>query len=305
MADSIYVRKSTVLLVVILTSIILIGTPIGFIIWFNYDVNYGFGEIVIRKDQDFKNRYDFPGSGTLNDPYIIADYNIDTSKDYAIYIEETTMHFLITNCTIKCQNQGIFVRNTAVSTARIENNDIQKTSYSSDDLIKILYSPGVYVIKNNLTHFFEDNYFEGLVLGYSENALIANNSCSNIGIYIFNSDSILLEFNFVESCIDAIVILFSHELIISYNILFNNVGYGVKLYSCYGNEVHHNNFIGNAIDAGFDSQGYDEENNSWFDTINDEGNYWSDLVWDDGATYEIEGYYDVYDLYPLEFPVVI
>ena len=72
---------------------------------------------MIRKDQDFVNRYDFPGSGTLNNPYLIAEYNIETSKEYAIYIEGTTKHFLITNCTIKCQKDGILISNTAERSA--------------------------------------------------------------------------------------------------------------------------------------------------------------------------------------------
>ncbi|GAH11145.1 unnamed protein product, partial [marine sediment metagenome] len=53
--------------------------------------------------------YDLPGTGTKNDPYIIANYSIDTSFDYAIYIRDTTKYFVIKNCTVKSTGFGIFI----------------------------------------------------------------------------------------------------------------------------------------------------------------------------------------------------
>lgn len=295
------------LVVVILTSIVLVGTPIGFIVWINYDNNYRIGEIVIRKDQDFVKRYEFPGSGTLNNPYLIADYNIETSKEYAIYIEGTTKHFLITNCTIKCQKDGIFISNTAERSARIENNEILGTSYSTYYLIKITQSQGTYIVNNHLNQSYDNTYSNGISLRYSENSLIANNSCYKVnnGIHAYESNSILIEFNYIDTCSVGIRLSDCETSIIRYNALFHNSFLGVELRHCVGSIIHHNNLINNAIDYYYESQAYDTDNNHWYDMTSNEGNYWSDLVWDDSATYEIEGNGRCVDLYPLEFPVMI
>ncbi len=307
MTESIYVRKSTVLIVAILMSIVLLGTTISFIVWISYDKNYGIGEIVIRKDQDFVNRYEFPGSGTLNDPYLIVDYILDTSKDYAIYITGTTKHFLITNCTIKCQQDGIFIGYTAERSARIENNEILGTSYSTYYLIKITQSQGTYIVNNHLSHSYDDSYSNGISLSYSENSLIANNSCYNVnnGIHASESNSILIEFNYIDTCSVGIRLSDCKTSIIMYNNLFYNSFLGVELHHCVGSIIHHNNLINNAIDYYYESQAYDTENNHWYDMTSNEGNYWSDLIWDDDVTYLIQGSGSNIDLYPLQFPVLI
>lgn len=308
MTDSIYARKSTVLIVAILTSIILLGTTISFIVWFSYDKNYGIGEIVIRKDLDFKNRYNFPGSGTINDPYLIANYNINTGKEYAIYITMTTKYFLVTNCTIVCYSNGINIQSVAEGTARVENNNIQSNSfyYMYNKLIRIFQSPGSYIINNEITHSLIESSVTGISISESKNSLIANNSCSalNEGIYIWDSESVLIEFNFIEFCLRGIGIESSDNSITRFNSLFFNSYRGLTALDNEGCVFHHNNFFNNSSPNNV-IQAYDGNFNIWYDVSTSEGNYWSDLVWDDGATYVIRGYGNSVDLYPLAFPVLI
>lgn len=309
MTSSIYVRKSTVLIVVIFSSIILVGTSVSFIVWSSYDKNYGFGEIVILKDQDFVNKYDFPGSGTINDPYLIANYNIDTNKEVVIFIEETTKHFLITNCTIKCPLSGISIKNVAEGTARIENNEIQTTAntYTTEDLILVFLAPGSRIIKNQLSHLSDSYNTRGIFVSSSKNSLIANNSCNLLGlsIYVTYSNSVLIEFNYVENCESGIVIDSCDNSIARYNSLHFNEHFGISNFISIGCVFHHNNFFSNSFGTPYNSQAEDSTPNIWYDTSTNEGNYWNDLIWDDDETYTIYGYGSNTDFYPLEFPVVI
>jgi parallel beta-helix repeat protein len=308
MTSSIYARKGTVLIVGIFTTIFLVGTTIGFIVWFNYDKNYGFGEIVIHKDQDFVNRYDFPGSGTINDPYLIANYNIDTNKEVAIFIEETTKYFLITNCTIKCPYNGIIIRYVTEGTARIENNEIQTSAntYAYESAIQVFWAPGSQIINNQLSFLSSNYYTYGIFVSSSMNSWIANNSCDSfgVGIYVTYSDSALIEYNFVEICESGIYIDSCDNSITRYNSLYFNEFAGVSNYKSINCIFHHNNFLNNS-NSYYSYQAGDSSANIWYDTSSNEGNYWSDLVWDDSATYEIEGSGECIDLYPLQFPVVI
>ncbi len=48
--------------------------------------------IEIRYDSDFEI---FPGSGTIENPYLIEGYNITTTEDYGIYISGTTKYSII------------------------------------------------------------------------------------------------------------------------------------------------------------------------------------------------------------------
>ena len=53
----------------------------------------------IRSDSDFET-FNFPGSGTIEDPYIISNHTLKQTT-YGILVEETTKHFIITNCYIE------------------------------------------------------------------------------------------------------------------------------------------------------------------------------------------------------------
>lgn len=309
MANLIYVRKSTILISAILFSLVLSGSIIGFVLWVNHDKKYGFGEIVVQKDEDFERMYHFPGSGTSSDPYIIADLNINTNKDYAIYISWTTKHFVIRNCTIRCTNDGIYVRYAADGTAQIENNNIQpRNSITSHSLlIFIVNSPGIEIINNDLLNPYEVYDDDGLIIRDTENSWIANNSCSSLrnSIDLLYSDSTLIEFNFVESCTSGIELWSCDNSIIRYNNLIFNENSGVVNSYSTNCIYHHNNFFNNSLTSYYDKQAFDNRANTWYDANTKQGNFWSDLIWDDSAVYSIRGDGNCEDIYPLQHPVVI
>jgi parallel beta-helix repeat protein len=307
MAESFYVNKGRLLIITVVSVIILGGSIVGFSLWANYNSKYGMGEIVIRKDSDFVDRYGFSGSGTSSDPYLIEDLIIETKKKYAIYILDTTSYFVIENCTIRCQYDGIYIYHIESNTAKIDNCDIQGTTAYSNYLVSITVAPNTRITNNNIHHINSNPITKGINIAHSQGSYLNNNNCSDLefGINIAHSDLALIEFNYVELCSIGIIIDSCADSIIRYNELFGNDIYGVKAYYNYNCIFHHNNFIGNGLGIPQESQAYDAVSNVWFDITTSEGNFWSDLIWDDSATYQIDGYGECIDPYPLESPVLI
>ena len=50
---------------------------------------------------------EFPGSGSINDPYIIEGYRIETDGAYGILIDSVLRSFIIRNCYVDAINYGI------------------------------------------------------------------------------------------------------------------------------------------------------------------------------------------------------
>ena len=67
--------------------------------------------ICINSDIDLIN-YSFPGSGNETDPYRIEDLFIITTKDFGIYLQNTTKYILIINCSIHAHYAAIDIFNT-------------------------------------------------------------------------------------------------------------------------------------------------------------------------------------------------
>ena len=51
-------------------------------------------EIVINTDNDFV-RYGFPGNGSIDDPYIISNLTLNTSKMYGFVITNISSYFIL------------------------------------------------------------------------------------------------------------------------------------------------------------------------------------------------------------------
>jgi len=75
--------------------------------------------LIIVQDSDFEV---FPGSGTIDDPYIIEGYNFTNTGFYGVYIEGTTKFFIVRNCYFSLSYYGIVVNATSSSNTRIEQN---------------------------------------------------------------------------------------------------------------------------------------------------------------------------------------
>ncbi len=92
--------------------------------------NTPFGAIYINGDLDFgPSGYNFNGSGTAENPFIIEGYNITTTDNIGINIEGTTKHFIVRNCYVYAENYGIYIYNATDGTATIENNTCSNHNY--------------------------------------------------------------------------------------------------------------------------------------------------------------------------------
>jgi hypothetical protein len=85
--------------------------------------------IKINSDSDFLD-YDFTGTGTQQDPFIIKGYEIEATGLLAkgIEITFTTLHFVIKDCIIYSDDIGIYVYEIAEGTSKIINNTCIGTS---------------------------------------------------------------------------------------------------------------------------------------------------------------------------------
>ncbi|MHA1224068.1 MAG: NosD domain-containing protein, partial [Candidatus Heimdallarchaeaceae archaeon] len=178
--------------------------------------------ITITNDGNFTD-YGFPGSGTLDDPYVIEDFNITTSSDKGIYITGTTKYFIIQNCFIHAYSRGIHINNVAAYTATIFNNTcilhenigiyIQSARYSNITENECISNYiGISVDSSEKTiiqyNFVQDGYF-GIKVGTSQNSVINNNTCVITMDYRFNfqpggliftdSDNCLIQNNYLKA----------------------------------------------------------------------------------------------------------
>ncbi len=130
--------------------------------------------IIIESDEDFLS---FPGSGTIQDPYLIENYNITSNSPFGIYISSTTKHSLIRNCYVDVELTGISIDDIFEGSVRIENNIITNSEEYAGKGISIYFATEV-VIKNNI---IDNHESYGLVLAGIDASYIVGNSFSNNG----------------------------------------------------------------------------------------------------------------------------
>ncbi len=124
----------------------------------------------------------FPGSGTVEDPYLIDGYNITTTSTTGIYVYRTTKYFIICNCYVDAGDYGILISNIAVGTATVINNTCNNNNYVG---ILLVISGSATVINNTCSN----NNWDGISFLSSGSATVVNNTCSNNNWYGINLDS--------------------------------------------------------------------------------------------------------------------
>ncbi len=239
----------------------------------------------------------FPGNGTVENPYIIENYEIITSDDYGIFIGYTSKHFIIRNCYIDAGRYGIDFVTVREDTARVINNTCINNEICGISFFKSEKS----IVANNTC--INDNY--GIFQWYSDSSIVANNTCKDNdeeGIVLqFTSSSIVVNNTCYRNSNWGIEIYDSVSCVVSYNLFQENSNYGVYIHSSDNNLVHHNTFVDNNLAGATQACGYGT-NNYWYDNILLEGNYYND--WSGSGAYPIEGSPNQVDLYPLSEPPV-
>jgi len=208
---------------------------------------------VIRSNNDFL-KYNFPGAGTKDDPYLIENRFIQNDRESLIEIVGTTKHFIIRNCLLDGKNinfGGTGIILDGVTNAYIVNNTIYHTSQGI-----VCVSSSYNVISGNQVIF---NGAQGILLHKSIRNLISDNeiyaqsyetssSSQDYGIGIYESDSNEIFFNSISK----------FRL---YGLLIDS--------SSFNNSIQSNNFQDNYLTSS--SQAMDEGSMTVF--IN---NYWNE-----------------------------
>jgi parallel beta-helix repeat protein len=124
--------------------------------------------IYVNGNAAFTTTYSLPGTGTIEDPFVIEGYNITS-----ITVTNTDKYFKITNCYIQ---QQIHINNVAAETALITNNII------SNNL------QGIVVEGSPFTNIsFNEMNTANIHVKASTSTLITNNTFTNGGLNILDS----------------------------------------------------------------------------------------------------------------------
>lgn len=158
------------------------------------------GFIYITCDEDFET-LGFLGSGTEEDPFRIENRTI-VGDATCIYIEDTTAHFLIRNCTLlsskKQAGSGIYMEN--VTHGRIENCTIrlklagiflEQSSFHILHNNTITECAGGIAIRNSANVTIT----EGRIYDCQYNAVTTMGSVLTGGISLMNTDNVTIESN--------------------------------------------------------------------------------------------------------------
>ncbi len=202
--------------------------------------------ISIISDSDFgPSKYNYSGSGTAEDPYVIEGYSITTTSLIGINIAGTTKYFIIRNCYIDASDYGIYISDVSDGTATVSNN----TCYYSGRGIWLSYSDSSTV--NNNTCKFNDE--DGITLDYSDKSLVANNTCNcngDYGIHLSRSENSIVTNNLCRSNMWSISIGVSHNSTVTYNRCYNNfvgLSFGNSRSCTAANNSCNNNGIGISV----------------------------------------------------------
>lgn len=212
--------------------------------------------IIITNDSDFTQKYHFNGSGTQDDPYLIQNIVINNQEEYGISVSNTSVYFIIRNCSVTTKGTGINISNIAPNTCDI----IKNTCFFNEIGISVI-NTDYSLIENNNCSF----NVQGFVLDGSAHASIFSNYCANNthynreGISCWNCPYSNISYNqfdgtnginiwlsensIVNNNSEGYIFVVSSNVQICYNEILNNYG---GIYSSSSNSfIYGNNFQSN------------------------------------------------------------
>lgn len=135
-------------------SVVLVGGQVGgggFLWWGSREPIYIYGNDEFTIENGVMS-----GSGSVDDPYIIEGWRIDSPKaDYGIYVDHTTVHFIIRDCVIERTRLAGIYFNT------VRNGCVEATQIGLADTAVYLLDSSENVFRENVV--VENRY--GVVMG--------------------------------------------------------------------------------------------------------------------------------------------
>ena len=218
------------------------------------------------------------GSGTVGDPYLLENLEIDGLGGDCIHIQNSNAYFIIRTCTLYNGYNAVYLNNVANGTldgnnfyANVYGINLDFSSYNEivgNDLygdtsgtgISLLYSSNNNTIDGN----FVENHFQGIRLeDCDENTILGNTAYKNENygiLLLYGSGNNIVTGNIVkdQNYYSGMVVLESNFNILSENIIEDNPEHGIWVwYSSFneflGNIVRNNALNGFDIMEGFDN----------------------------------------------------
>ena len=141
--------------------------------------------IIISSDADFLS---FPGSGTIQDPFLIEGFKITSSEPFGIHISSTTKHILIRNCFINVSQIGILIEDKFEGTVRIENNIITGSENLNGHGV-VAYLAKEVVLEENIvsSHASSGLVMAGVDVSYIHNNVFSSNGDTGMEVVYVNN----------------------------------------------------------------------------------------------------------------------
>ncbi|MCG3222133.1 MAG: right-handed parallel beta-helix repeat-containing protein, partial [Candidatus Heimdallarchaeota archaeon] len=186
--------------------------------------------IIIWGDEDFS-LFDFPGDGSIENPYLIQNYNITTNGKYSIFIRNTQKHFVIRNCYLNAEDYSIYLENIADGSAIITNN----ICADSENGIFISNSDFIIIANNTCTNNVGP-IGSGIVISDSSYCNITDNFCTAYKYYGIWLEETSFCYLFNNTCTDnlglqgaGINVFHSDNSRLVNNTCSSNERYGIKI----------------------------------------------------------------------------
>ncbi|NPA75875.1 MAG: hypothetical protein GXO25_07355 [Euryarchaeota archaeon] len=213
------------------------------------------GVIRINNNTDFATQAaanNWPGNGSATNPYIISGYVIDAKgAGNVIYIGNTTVHFVIENCTLFNASRenypyymGAGISLYSVTNASIFNNTL---TANLDAGIDMLYTSNSSISNNNIN----SNQDGGMMILESENNTVTNNNITNnsrCGIVLEpHSENNTIIGNTVSYNGDGIHIYMSNNTVLNNTLIHDGIQVNGDIYTFTTQTIENNTVDGKPI----------------------------------------------------------
>jgi parallel beta-helix repeat protein len=143
--------------------------------------------IMINNNSDFVSiatSESWIGNGTVGNPYIIENLTIDANGGWhCIYIGNTTVHFIIRNCTLTgaTRRNHPYAAGHGILLSKIKNGKIQSNNITGNNIgMRIYWSDNIDIENNNCSDNGNWTNDCGIDIYYSKYVVIKNNICHNM-----------------------------------------------------------------------------------------------------------------------------